>query len=190
MEDLVMFPDKSRKDESLILYKLIVLYMLDTIEISLSTSQISDFMLSNDIASYFAVQQSINEMLENKLIIEEKVLHSTLFSITEEGENTLTYYKNIIPDDIIEAANIYINDNKLKIRQQLSVVATYEPTIDKKAFNVECTIKEKDKDIFRLMIQAPDTQIADRICDNWKKNHDHLYSHIMMELLKSSSENK
>ena len=85
MEELVMFPDKSRKDESLILYKLIVLYMLDTIEISLSNSQISDFMLSNDIASYFAVQQSINEMLENKLIIEEKVLHSTLFSITEEG---------------------------------------------------------------------------------------------------------
>lgn len=188
MEDF-MFPDLSRKDESLILYKLIILYMLDTIQISLSNSQISDFILSNNIASYFTVQQSITEMLENNLIKEEKVLHTTLFNLTDEGEKTLTYYKNIIPDDVLKAVDTFITENKLEIKQQLSIVATYEPTADKKSYNVECSIKEKDKNIFRLNIQAPDTDMAEKICDNWQKNHNHLYTHIMMELLKGNSDN-
>lgn len=185
-----LFPDKSTKDESLVLYKLIVLYMLDTIETPLSNSQISDFMLTYNLATYFTIQQSINEMLENKLLKEEKVLHSTLFTLTDEGKNTLAYYKNIIPDDVIMAVNTFANENKLEIKQQLSIIANYEPTSDKKSFNVDCSIKEKNKYIFRLTIQAPDTEMAEKICDNWKKNHDKLYTHIMMELLKSSNDNK
>lgn len=186
MEEL-LFPDDSTKDESLTLYKLIVLYMLDTIEIPLSNSQISDFMLSHNIAPYFTIQQSINELSERRLIKKETVLHTTLFTLTKEGENTLIYYKNIIPDDIIIKINTYIQENKLEIKQQLSVVATYEPTHDKKSFMVDCTIKEKNKNIFRLTIQAPDTDMAEKICDNWKKNHETLYTQIMMELLKGSN---
>ncbi len=180
-----MFPDDSIKDESLILYKLIVLYMLDTIETPLSNSQISGFILSRNIATYFTIQQTINELLENRLIENEKVLHKTLFNITDNGKNTLTYYKNIIPDDVIETINAFIKENKLEIKQQLSVIANYEPTSDKKSFNVECLIKEKEKNIFRLAIQAPDRDMAEKICDNWQKNHEMLYTHIMMELLKN-----
>lgn len=178
-----LFPDKSIQNESLILYKLTILAMLDKIKTPLTTSQICDFMLGNNMASYFTVQQSLNELLEDRLIREEKELHSTLFLLTEEGEKTLAFYHNIIPDDVMKTMDGFIQENQLEIKRQLSISASYEPCSDNKSFQVRCSIREKGKDAFHLTIQAPDREIAEKMCDNWKKHHEELYAHVMLSLL-------
>lgn len=179
-----MFPDNARQNESLILYKLIVLYMLNTIKIPLSNSQLSDFIMQRNIASYFTVQQSINELLESNLITGDKVRHTTLYKLTTEGEQTLEYYVNLIPEDIINAIKEFSEENKLEFKQQLSVVSTYEPTSDKE-YAVHCSLKEKGSSILEIMLEAPSKELAEKMCDNWQKNHEHLYTHIMQQLLQS-----
>lgn len=178
-----MFPDNARQNESLILYKLIILYMLNIIKIPLSNSQISDFILSQNIATYFTIQQSISELIENKLIIGKKVHHTTLFSLTNSGEQTLDYYVNLIPEDIINEIRTFSKENKLELRKQLSVVATYEATSEHD-FVVHCSLKEKGASIFEISLEAPDKDLAEKMCDNWQKDHEHLYTHIMQSLLK------
>ena len=179
-----MFPDDSRQNESLILYKLIILYMLNTIKIPLSNSQLSDFLLQKNIASYFTVQQSINELQDTGLISGKKVHHTTLYELTPEGERTLDYYVNLIPEDIIGDIRKFSEENKLEFKQQLSVVSTYEPT-NKQDYIVRCSLKERDRSILEITLEAPSKELAEKMCDNWQKNHEHLYTHIMQELLKS-----
>lgn len=185
--DELIFPDDSVQNESLVLYKLIILYMLNIIKIPLSGSQISDFLLRNNIAVYFTIQQTLNELLENKLISQEKVRHTTLFSLTKKGEQTLTYYENIIPEDIISEVNKFTKENKLELKQQLSVAATYE-TKSANEFIVYCSIKEKGSPIFELSLEAPGKDLAEKMCDNWQKNHEHLYTHVMQSLLKGTDQ--
>ena len=50
------------------LYKMIVLYMLERVDFPLSNTQITSFFLDNDYTTYFHVQQTINELLDSRLI--------------------------------------------------------------------------------------------------------------------------
>ena len=49
-------------------YKLIVLYMLQNTENTLTNSQISEFILDREYTNYFHLQQAISELVEAELI--------------------------------------------------------------------------------------------------------------------------
>ena len=49
--------------ESIVLYKLIVLYMLDRVNFTLTNSQISDFVLEKGYTNYFTLQEAINGLI-------------------------------------------------------------------------------------------------------------------------------
>ena len=48
-------------------YKLIVLYMLQNTENTLTNSQISEFILDREYTNYFHLQQAISELVEAEL---------------------------------------------------------------------------------------------------------------------------
>mgnify|MGYP000769552245 CR=1 FL=1 len=50
--------------ESIVLYKLIILYMLDRVDFTLTNSQISDFVLTKGYTNYFTLQEAINGLIE------------------------------------------------------------------------------------------------------------------------------
>ena len=55
-------------EESLTLYKLMVLYMLDNLDFPLTTSQLSEFFVTHGYTSYFHMQQAVNELAESSFI--------------------------------------------------------------------------------------------------------------------------
>ena len=73
------------------LYKMIVLYMLERVDFPLSNTQITSFFLDNDYTTYFHVQQTINELLDSRLIQKKKQGNSTCYMMTETGKETLSY---------------------------------------------------------------------------------------------------
>ena len=50
--------------DSIVLYKLIILYMLDRVDFTLTNSQISDFVLTKGYTNYFTLQEAINGLIE------------------------------------------------------------------------------------------------------------------------------
>ena len=48
-------------EESLTLYKLMILFMLDNLDFPLTNSQLSEFFVNHGYTSYFHLQQAINE---------------------------------------------------------------------------------------------------------------------------------
>ena len=82
------------------LYKMIVLYMLERVDFPLSNTQITSFFLDNDYTTYFHVQQTINELLDSRLIQKKKQGNSTCYMMTETGKETLSYFGKNLSDQI------------------------------------------------------------------------------------------
>ena len=99
--------------ESLTLYKLIVLYMLEKVDFPLTNAQISGFILDKGYTTYFHLQQALSELTESELIHCETIRNSSYFSITKSGEQTLEYFGKEIPKEIKgEIAEFFKNGNQ------------------------------------------------------------------------------
>lgn len=165
-------------NESLILYKLMILYMLDSVTFPLTNSQITEFILEREYTDYFTIQQSFSELSESKLIQMEKLHHSSHYTITEEGIQTLAFYRHIIPDGIMEDVDAYLKKHKIELKNRVSILATYEPLKDQE-YSVHFRIIEEETTLLDMDIKVPSQELAERMCSRWPDNHEQLYSYIM-----------
>jgi hypothetical protein len=80
--------------DSLTLYKLIVLYMLNKVSFPMTKAQVGDFILEKEYTTFLTLQQAMSELIDAKLITAESIRNRTHLAITEEGKNTLYYFEN------------------------------------------------------------------------------------------------
>ena len=50
--------------DMVVLYKLIIMHMLDKVDFPLTNSQITQFFTENEYTNYFTVQKCLNELIE------------------------------------------------------------------------------------------------------------------------------
>ena len=65
-------------EESLTLYKLMILFMLDNLDFPLTNSQLSEFFVNHGYTSYFHLQQAINELVESEFVRAETIRNTTI----------------------------------------------------------------------------------------------------------------
>ena len=111
--------------EPFTLYKLIVLYMLEKLDFPLTNGQISEFILDKGYTTYFTLQQALSEMVESNLIREEFVHNRTLYHLTEEGLETIQYFKTNISSAIREDVDAFIEEKRYELKDEVSVKADY-----------------------------------------------------------------
>lgn len=164
------------------LYKLIILYMLKKIDFSLTNSQISSFILEQGYTTYFTLQSVLSELIESGLIHQETIQNSSFYTITPEGEETIGFFENKISQSIRDDIDHYLKENKLQLRNEVSVIADYyRNTAGEIA--VRCQVKEKHSDLIDLTVTVPDEAQAKAICSQWQKKCQTIYEYIMKELL-------
>ena len=87
-------------EESLTLYKLMILYMLYNLDFPLTNSQLSEFFVNHGYTSYFHLQQAVNELVETNFIHGEQIRNTTNYHLTETGKEALSMFDSKIPDPI------------------------------------------------------------------------------------------
>ena len=70
--------------------------MLNRVNFSLTTAQISDFILEKEYTNFLTLQQVFSELTEAGMISSQSIRNRTHLSITEEGKETLSFFKNRI----------------------------------------------------------------------------------------------
>ena len=128
--------------EPFTLYKLIVLYMLEKLDFPLTNGQISEFILDKGYTTYFTLQQALSEMVESNLIREEFVHNRTLYHLTEEGLETIQYFKTNISSAIREDVDAFIEENDMNSKMKYLSKADYYKNMSHE-FSVRCQIIEK-----------------------------------------------
>lgn len=160
-----------------------ILFMLSKVDSPLTTAQITDFILGKDYTTYFIVQQTLSELETSNLVTTESTVSSTLLRITEAGQETLSYFGSKISDGIKQDILTYLSENKLEIKDDISVLADYYKTTEN-AYAAQCQIREKNSPIIDLTMTFRSKEQAKAICTQWKSHSSDVYEYLMDTLLK------
>ena len=153
--------------DTLSLYKLIILKMLEQVEYPLTNSQITEFILDKEYTNYFTVQQALSEMDETGLVNVTTKRNNSLYHITDAGKNTL---------------DNYLEEHKIAIREALSTTADYFVG-NNGEYVVRCRVREQDSNLIDLTFQVPSKKQAESACSHWAEKSQNIYATIMKELL-------
>lgn len=164
------------------LYKLIVLSMLEKADFELTNSQITTFILEEQYTDYFTVQEVLSDMVETGLLETRTVRNSTFYAMTENGNSTLSYFKNDVSEAIREDIAEYFKKNKLKMRSENAVTADYYRAGESE-FMARLQVKEKENTLVEVALTVPLERQAIALCDNWHKKSQQIYEYLIRELM-------
>ncbi len=168
--------------------KLIILYLLKKMNISLSNNEICQFALEANIMDYFSAQQYLGELIDSEFIDAYTENGSTRYIITDEGSSALEFFQNRISEWMKSSANEYILANGKRIKSEYETSANYFPEINGE-FLVKCSVCGIDgTKIMEVDVTVATKSQAQLICNNWKRNVDSIASTIFTLL--SSEHNK
>ena len=168
--------------EAFTLYKLIVLYMLEKLNFPLTNGQISEFILDKGYTNYFTLQQTLAEMVEANFIREETTHNRTLYHLTDEGNETIQFFKNNISPAIQTDIDTFIAEKRYELRNEVSVKADFYQNKNLE-YDVRCQILENGAPLIDLTIAVPTEEQAETVANNWSRKNQEIYAQIMAELL-------
>lgn len=169
-------------NETYTLYKLIILYMLDKVDFPLTTSQISEFILDQGYTNYFKLQQTLSDMIASDLILAENTHNRTLYHLTENGAETIHYFRNKISTEIQQDIDEFLKEKKYDLKEEVSVKTDYYLTTNHE-YEVRCQIVEDGSNLIDLKLIVPTETEAETIANNWVNRHQELYTTILSNLL-------
>lgn len=168
--------------EPFTLYKLIVLYMLHKVDFPLTNSQISAFILDRGYTTYFTLQSVLSDLSESGMVRSETIRNSSYYTVTDSGAEALHYFQNRISKQIRDEIDLYMSENKMKLRDEVSIIADYYKNTAEE-YSVHCVVKEKYSNPIDLTITVPDEAQAKNVCRNWREHCQQIYEFVMNELL-------
>lgn len=168
--------------EAFKLYKLIILYMLNKVDFPLTNSQISEFILDEGYTSYFKLQQAISELIESGFIREESTHSRTFYHLTEDGAQTIHFFKNDISPAIQEDIDTFLGKKKYELKNEVSVKSDYYRNQNME-YSVRCQVIEHEVPLIDLTITVPTESEAMTISNNWAKKNQEIYALVMSKLL-------
>ncbi|MEO2240030.1 DUF4364 family protein [Dorea sp. YH-dor226] len=168
--------------QSFKLYKLIILYMLNKVDFPLTNSQISEFILDEGYTTYFNLQQAISELIDSGFIREESTHSRTFYHLTEEGAETIHFFKNDISPAIQEDINAFLKAKQYELKNEVSVKSDYYKNSNRE-YSVRCQVLEHGFPLIDLTLTAPTEAEAETIANNWTKKNQEIYALIMTHLL-------
>lgn len=168
--------------DQLALYnKLLVLYMLNRVSFPLTQAQIYDFLLEQNYVNFMNLQRAITELVDTGFVTAKSQHNRTYLSITAEGQETITYFKNRIDTSLKQEIDRFLNANQFQLRNEASVLADYN-TILSGDYEVHLSVKEKDEPVVEVTLSVPNKETAEAVCINWKKKNQEIYQYLVGQL--------
>ena len=168
--------------ETLMLYKLIILYTLNRVDFPMSNAQLTNFITEHEYTSYFNVQQVLSELEEDKYISKETTRSQTLYRITSEGRETLSFFYKKISKEIRDDSDIYLSQEKYALREQVSSLADFYETTPGE-YVAELKILERDSFLIEMKLTVPSLFAAETVCDKWKQKNADIYAYVVNTLI-------
>ncbi len=168
--------------ESVTIYKLMILYMLNKLDSQLTNAQVLEFFVQKEYTDYFNIQQTLSELCDSGFVEVSKVHNTSYYSLTPEGYDTLTYFKSQIPKGALEDVNKYLEDNKFALKNEVGTQAGYYRHTSGD-YIAHCQIMEGKALLYELNIAVPSEEEAKHIVSNWRTCSEDIYAYVMKTLL-------
>lgn len=167
--------------DSLTLFRLIVLYMLNKASTPLSSAQIADFMLEKEYTNYITLSQVLAELTGDAFITAATMGNRTFYTITDEGKKTLSFFDNRLLYGIKTDITEYLSSHKIQIRNELSILTDYNKTTSGD-YVAELIAKDNGSELVHIRLTVPSAEFAQKVCQNWTKKNEEIYQYLIGEL--------
>jgi len=167
--------------DSLTLYKLIVLYMLNRVSFKLTAAQVSDFILEREYTNFFTLGQVINELTDAGMITARTIRNRTYLSITAEGRETQRFFGNRISAAIKEDINTYFREKEFSLINETAILGDYYKSTTGE-FEAHLVARERGIRLIDITLSVPSEEAASAICDNWQKKNQEIYKYLADQL--------
>lgn len=174
-----MFRNNSKEEVE---NKLVLLYVFDKFEIPITNTQITEFVMENDLLNYFLLQQFLSELVEASLLEYTNNEDQYYYLITEKGKSTLKYFKDRLITDLTDIIDSSVEKKKKTLLKDTQVSATYSKK-SKNDYIVELKVLENDITLIDLKLDVVSNKQAKEICDNWKNKAQYIYGEIINLLI-------
>ena len=161
---------------------MIVLYMLKRCDVTLSKSQIYDFILEKEYTTFLTLQEVFSELASSNLITEKTMANRTYLEITDEGSQTLEFFGNRINPAIKEQIDDYLKENSMKLRNDSSILGDYRK-VGENEYTVQLLAKENGQNLIDIRVPVPTEEIAQHMIDNWQEKNTEIYQYIFSKLM-------
>ena len=174
--------------ERIVQDKLIMLFVIETMEIPLTEDSILDICsVKNEwIKNYMYCKTIIHDLVDSKLLykISNEGDNKELFALTYQGRECLSNLYRRISLQMREEISSYVQANKLNVKSSQEYSSTYIKNPDG-SYNVELKIYEPQSTtpMFVLTIKAPTRQSANEAIHKWKTSAPSIYELIFEKLI-------
>ena len=161
--------------------KLLICYLLKTMDAPISKDQIGNIIQDQSIANYFETMDAISDLLLNGSITSDYIDDKEFLSITDLGRGACEVVEKDLPKTVREKAvksalkfmTLEKNerDNDVKI----------EPCDD--GYTISFTMKDKDSVLMELSMFVGDSAQAEKLKANFIEDPARVYSTILASLM-------
>ncbi|MBR3638205.1 MAG: DUF4364 family protein [Lachnospiraceae bacterium] len=167
--------------EPLTLYKLMILYLIDTSDTPLSKTMISDCIIDLGYTDYMTVQTAIGELKEGGFLEIVSEGKTSYVRITSDGQQTLSLFMGNLNEGIRKDITGYLSGHNKELRDATSVAANYKRTQNGE-YEAKLVAKNRGVNLIELNLTVPDEDIASSVCDNWLKSSAEVYAYLTEKL--------
>ena len=168
--------------EALMLYKLIILYILDRVDFPMTNSQLTDFITAKEYTNYFNVQQVLEALVDDGYISLQEMKNNYLYRITPEGKETLSFFYQNISRNIRDDIDMFLTEQQYILREEVSNIADYYEA-KKNEYVCELKVVERDTTVIEIRITVPTEENAKTVCSRWRQKNADIYAYVMNSLL-------
>lgn len=168
--------------DPLTLTKLIILYMLDSADKPLPKSKIFSFIIDNEYTNYFTLMQASTELTDAGFVNLNVKKNSTVFSITEEGVNTLNSFADRISSSIRKDIASYLTDILGENKSSMNIETNYYRN-GYSGYIAELVAKDKNTEIINIKINMPTEESVAALCKNFEEKGEDIYDLLVENLL-------
>lgn len=152
--------------------------MLGRVNFPLTKAQIMDFILEREYTGFLNLQQVIGELIDTDMIKAESIRNRTHLIITDEGRETLSYFRHRIGEGMRTEIEAFFNQHELEMRNERSIIANYDKAANGE-YETRLAVKDNDIILVDITLTVPNADIAEQICDNWQKKNQEVYKYLV-----------
>lgn len=162
--------------------KLMILYMLNRLDGSFTNAQLSEFFTVRHYTDYFNFQKTLSDLCDCGFAEKETIHNTTYYSITPDGYETLSLFKDQIPSAWLKEIDDYLEENQYKIKNEVGVRANYYKGTDGD-YIANCQVLEGKALLFEVNLALPSEEEAKHVCACWHSASENIYAYLVKTLL-------
>lgn len=163
--------------------KLILLYVLDQMEIPVTTETLNEMCCSqNNWLTYMTLTQIIPELYQARFIVSCSNNNTEYFKITQEGRDCLSYFFIKVPSSIRKEISAYIKKNRQAYKRKQEYFRDYFKNRDG-TYTVSLKILDPLGSKLELKLNVANRAEAITVFKKWNESASDVYSSIYKILI-------